>query len=176
MGQCCPKKATTSSAVAVKGSPRMRTMTWFSLERNWATSLDVPREHRDQEAQGEMVKTSTLANLKCWTFWQCPEFIIKAHTPKWIHNNIPGTRILFPQIWNFPPLIFIKYPSSFRKVAIGLSHGPPTIFFSRRGNKSSWWLRAAVLELECLAPIVALPFTRIWPQSSLTSVSQFSHL
>lgn len=37
-----PRKDSTSWDVAVNGSPRMRIITWFSLDRNWATSLDVP--------------------------------------------------------------------------------------------------------------------------------------
>lgn len=37
-----PRNASTSCAVAVKGSPRIRMITWFSLDRNWATSLEVP--------------------------------------------------------------------------------------------------------------------------------------
>lgn len=41
-----PRKPSTSCCVAVKGRPRMRIITWFSLERNCATSLDVPKETR----------------------------------------------------------------------------------------------------------------------------------
>lgn len=36
------KNCSTCSAVAVNGNPRMRTITWFSRDRNFATSLDVP--------------------------------------------------------------------------------------------------------------------------------------
>ncbi len=37
-----PRKPRASWGLAVNGSPRIRIITWFSFERNWATSLDVP--------------------------------------------------------------------------------------------------------------------------------------
>lgn len=41
-GHAGEKNCSTCSEVAVNGSPRMRMITWFSLDRNLATSLEVP--------------------------------------------------------------------------------------------------------------------------------------
>lgn len=43
-----PRNESTSCGVAVNGNPRIRIITWFSLDRNWATSFDVPGVKRQQ--------------------------------------------------------------------------------------------------------------------------------
>lgn len=62
-----PRKDSTSWDVAVNGSPRMRIITWFSLDRNWATSLDVPGVGQQQQFNTWHHKAIPLTPVGCFS-------------------------------------------------------------------------------------------------------------
>lgn len=56
-GQCWPKNASTSSVVTLKGRPRILTITWFSFDKNCATSLEVPLARKKKNTHTEALKS-----------------------------------------------------------------------------------------------------------------------